>query len=270
MGALRAARRSAAGLPSARPAVAEGRRTAPAACPAVEDVRALDVGLDQARRPVGHDIIGVIMGRVADRRIDCPDSAASATLRARFHSAGIGAWAIEPSQVKVNWQPVARVEPSKTTPQTLLGKAGWRTRFRTTCATARWPSVAFLRGLIINGAGQAFERAGAAFRARLCRTRTAAQRDWATGDRDPGIDLKRSFRRQIADLVGSGFGGREPLECFRLRRELRQQVGVAPLDAGKHDKPDRHRASPQQASRADACARASRAGRSVRAAYGRR
>ncbi len=44
----------------------------------------------------------------------------------------------EPSQVKVNWQlPVVRW---KTTPQTLFGNSGWRTRLTTTWATACSPA----------------------------------------------------------------------------------------------------------------------------------
>ena len=97
---------------AARPAIAERRRTAPAARPAIKDVRALDVGLGQARGPIGHDIVGVIMGGVADRRVDAPVSASLGDLAGAVPYAGTGARAIEPSQVKVNWQPVARVEPS--------------------------------------------------------------------------------------------------------------------------------------------------------------
>ena len=43
---------------------------------------------------------------------------------------------IDPSQVKENWHPVLRSDPWKTTPHTVLGKAGCRTRLRTTCMTA--------------------------------------------------------------------------------------------------------------------------------------
>jgi hypothetical protein len=44
-----------------------------------------------------------------------------------------------PSQAKLNWQP-GRSDPWNTTPQTVLGKAGWATRLSTTWATARWPA----------------------------------------------------------------------------------------------------------------------------------
>ncbi len=59
---------------------------------------------------------------------------------ARSHHAWTGRRARLPSQVKLNWQPVVRSAPWKTTPHTVLGKAGWRTRLSTTCATARCPS----------------------------------------------------------------------------------------------------------------------------------
>ena len=39
----------------------------------------------------------------------------------RRQAEAIGVCAIDPSQVKVNWQPVARVEPWNTTPHTLDG-----------------------------------------------------------------------------------------------------------------------------------------------------
>ena len=42
---------------------------------------------------------------------------------------------------KLNWHPVVRWEPSKTTPHTVEGKAGCATRLRMTCATARCPAT---------------------------------------------------------------------------------------------------------------------------------
>src|SRR6478672_11218886 len=68
-----------------------------------------------------------------------PDRALEATSRARFQAARLTAPRIDPSQVKLNWQPDRRPAPWKTTPQTLLGKAGWRTRSKTPGAPARLP-----------------------------------------------------------------------------------------------------------------------------------
>ena len=45
----------------------------------------------------------------------------AATLRERSHKAGAGARRSAPSQAKLNWQPVLRRAPSKTTPQTVFG-----------------------------------------------------------------------------------------------------------------------------------------------------
>ena len=64
-GAQRARARLRAGI-----GLGESRRLTPAAGPAIEEVRADDRVLGQRRRPIGNDIIGVIMGRPADRRID--------------------------------------------------------------------------------------------------------------------------------------------------------------------------------------------------------
>ncbi len=61
-----------------------------------------------------------------------PDMAPEATARARSQAARLTPPRITPEQVKENWQPEPRAAPWKTTPQMVLGKAGWRTRFRTT------------------------------------------------------------------------------------------------------------------------------------------
>ena len=52
------------------PFLREGSGTTPAAWPAIEDVGADHRILDQRRCPVRHDIVGMVMGRVADRSVD--------------------------------------------------------------------------------------------------------------------------------------------------------------------------------------------------------
>ena len=60
--------------------------------------------------------------------------------RERFQAARLTRPRMTPEQVKLNWHPLDRAAPWKTTPQTVFGNAGWRTRFRTTWATAFMPS----------------------------------------------------------------------------------------------------------------------------------
>ena len=50
-----------------------------------------------------------------------PDRGRSATWRARVQATDSRPRRMEPSQAKLNWQPLARAAPWKTTPQTLLG-----------------------------------------------------------------------------------------------------------------------------------------------------
>ena len=71
--------------------------------------------------------------------IAAPARTREATLRARVQALASLRLRMEPSHAKLNWQPVRRPAPWKTTPQTDFGKAGWRTRFMTTWATANWP-----------------------------------------------------------------------------------------------------------------------------------
>jgi hypothetical protein len=64
----------------------------------------------------------------------------------------------DPSQVKLNWQPVVRWWPWKTTPHTVCDN-GVATRFSTTWATPRCPNHGLIRRLIINRRRQAVDRA---------------------------------------------------------------------------------------------------------------
>ena len=94
------ARRPAGGTPAASTRIArltdvaagEGRRLAPCARPAIEDVRA-DLGhLGEHRRPARSDIIGMIMGRLADRRLDIAgERGARRSARAWRHAPRAGA-----------------------------------------------------------------------------------------------------------------------------------------------------------------------------------
>ena len=52
-------------------ALTESDGLTPSAGPAIEQVCADDRCLGECRGPIGEDVIGVIMGRVADRCIDC-------------------------------------------------------------------------------------------------------------------------------------------------------------------------------------------------------
>ena len=52
------------------------------------------------------------------------ETGSCATCMARRQPSASGALFKDPSQVKVNWQPVGRVEPSYTTLQMLAGNAG--------------------------------------------------------------------------------------------------------------------------------------------------
>ena len=69
-----------------------------------------------------------------------PESALEAIFWALFQAAVSRPRRMEPSQAKLNWQPVRLPAPWNTTEQTLFGKAGWRTRFSTTWATAACPA----------------------------------------------------------------------------------------------------------------------------------
>lgn len=64
---------------------------------------------------------GMVMGRKTHAGFDIARQCGHRHALARCQNIGLGSLAIDPSQVKLNWQPVRRSDPWKTTPHTVLG-----------------------------------------------------------------------------------------------------------------------------------------------------
>lgn len=104
-----------------------------------------DMGADLAYAvqrwcPARGDIVGVIMRGVAYSIWQQAIKSCCCNTLCRRPGSSRKVRRNDPSQVKVNWQPVRRPEPWYTTLQTVFGKALCRTRFRMTCATAALPA----------------------------------------------------------------------------------------------------------------------------------